>query len=110
MKIGWERSAEQRVLALAAEQFGVVTVEQCLERGLSRTVVKVRVARGAWRRIHRGVYSLGPAAPNRNQLEIAALLFVGVGAALSHQTAAARHWISAGKAPHIQVVVPWEVR
>src|SRR5689334_11098195 len=108
--MGFEQSAEQRVLALAAGQYGLVSAEQCAAQGVSQGRLTARLASGAWSRVHRGIYSLGPARLTRDQREMAALLLGGVGAALSHHTAAARQWISVPKVNDVQLLVPWEVR
>jgi very-short-patch-repair endonuclease len=51
---------EAALLALAARQHGVVSQAQLTARGFSRGWVRHRVARGWLRRLHHGVYLLGP--------------------------------------------------
>lgn len=79
---------EERIHEIAARQHGVVTRTQLRGAGLSRGVIEHRVARGVLRRVHRGVYRVGPITA-RYQDEMAAVLALGPGAALSDRTAAA---------------------
>jgi very-short-patch-repair endonuclease len=73
------------VLALAARQHGVVTTAQLLDAGVGR---RRRVQAGWLVRLHHGVYQVGPTQA-RFGPEMAAVLAIGDGAALSHQSAAA---------------------
>lgn len=57
--------------------------------GLSRGAIDHAIARGRLRQIHRGVYAVGHVALPAFAAEMAAVLAVGPGAVLSHQSAAA---------------------
>jgi very-short-patch-repair endonuclease len=59
-----------------------------LALGLSRGAIDHAIARGRLRRIHRGVYAVGHVALPAFAAEMAAVLAVGHGAVLSHQSAA----------------------
>src|SRR3954451_7934986 len=89
--MGW--SAEQKAMAIAAGQFGIVSVGQCLNVGLSKDALRVRLERGAWTRVHRGVYAVGPSRLTPDQRDMAALLFAGPHSVLCSLSAARRHRI-----------------
>jgi very-short-patch-repair endonuclease len=82
---------EERLLALAARQHGLAHQKQLAESGFSRSARDHLVATGRWRR--RGGHVL-QAAGSPESIEQAAMLAVldldPVGAAISHQSAAAR--------------------
>jgi very-short-patch-repair endonuclease len=79
--------ADQEIVAVAARQQGVITIAQLLEAGLSHDAVAHRVRRGWLRRLHRGVYLVGPLEVPLSR-PMAAVLSVGRGALLSHDAAA----------------------
>ncbi len=74
--------------AIAARRHGVVTLDDLAAAGIGRTALSHRIAEGRLRRLHRGVYLLGPLHGTWTR-EVAAVLAVGDGAALSHHSAAA---------------------
>jgi very-short-patch-repair endonuclease len=76
------------VADLVRRQHGVVTHDQLLRAGLSSDAIDRRVAARRLRRIHRGIYLVGPITPP-NAREMAAVLACGSGAVLSHRSAAA---------------------
>lgn len=73
---------------LAARQHGVASVAQLRAIGLSDDAVQRRVRSGRFRRLYRGVFSLGPVELTGQGRELAAVLACGEGAALSHRSAA----------------------
>jgi very-short-patch-repair endonuclease len=81
--------ADRVVTDLAARQHGVVTTADLAAAGLVRRAVARRVAQGRLRRLHRGVFLVGPLRGPLTS-EMAALLAVGHDATLSHRSAAAR--------------------
>ena len=82
---------DARIAALAAEEWGVLSIEELQACGLSRLAAARRERRGALHRMHQGVYAVGhPAAP-REGLWLAAVKACGEGAVLSHHSAAA-YW------------------
>lgn len=77
------------IAGLVSEQWGVVALAQLMAAGLSGSAISRRVDSGRLHRIHRGVYAVIPPealAPEGRWL--AAVLASGVGAALSHRSAA----------------------
>jgi very-short-patch-repair endonuclease len=95
-----------RVLALAAEQHGVVTRAQLLELGLSSRAIEYRLRRGRLHRVHRGVYAVGRPELTRHGVLIAAVLSCGPGAALSHEHAGELLGIRKRRAGPVEVTVP----
>ena len=84
------RVGDAAVIALAARQHGAVTTAQLASAGLSRDAIAHRVRVGWLRRLHRGVYLVGPLTGPFTR-EMAALLACGFErSALSHATAGAR--------------------
>ena len=97
-------------VAVAARQHGVVTTAQLAAAGLGRHAIAHRVRAGWLRRLHRGVYLVGPLTGPLT-LEMAALLTCGVRrSALSFHTAAARWRVRAGSPALIHVSVTTHVR
>jgi very-short-patch-repair endonuclease len=79
---------DRAILALAARQHGIATTAQLLDAGVGRRSIARRVARGWLVPLHRGVFQVGPVEAPCGR-EMAAVLAIGEGAALSHQSAAA---------------------
>jgi very-short-patch-repair endonuclease len=75
------------VIALAGRQHGVVPVGQLIAAGGSARWVEHRVARGWLRRLHRGVYLVGPLEAEHSRA-MAATLATGPGAPISLYPAA----------------------
>jgi hypothetical protein len=80
---------DARVARLAAEQWGVVSIAELLECGLSHKTVFTRVRAGRLHPLHRGVYAVGHANPPLNGRFLAAVKACGSTAVLSHFSAAA---------------------
>jgi very-short-patch-repair endonuclease len=76
---------KDRIAELAARQHGVAARSQLMELGMSSSAIGRALQAGRFRAIHRGVYLIGPLAPERAP-EMAAVLAGGRGAALSHTT------------------------
>jgi len=95
-----------RLEDLVPLQRGVVARQQALADGMTRHAVTARLESRRWQRLHDGVYYTftGP-VPREAQLW-AAVLRVGHGAVLSHDTAAETWGITDSPAPLIHVSVP----
>jgi hypothetical protein len=87
-------------------QDGVLTRAQALASGVTRSMIRTRLLRGDWQRLHPGVYATFSGVPARNCLLWAAVLRAGPGSALSHQTAAQLWGLQAPAGPTIHVTVP----
>jgi very-short-patch-repair endonuclease len=79
--------ADRRALAIAGRQHGVITAAQLVRAGHTRAAIRHRVKNGWLRRLHRGVYLVGPIEPPLARA-MAATLACGDGALLSHYPAA----------------------
>lgn len=84
--------AEARLLAIAATQLGVFALVQATECGVTRAMIRTRLAQKAWERIHRGVFRVcgHPALPEATHM--AAILATGVASARSSYRAGAWLW------------------
>jgi very-short-patch-repair endonuclease len=84
---------DNAVAALAAEQWGVLSLAELRTCGLSQDMVSDRVRAGHLHRLHRGVYAVGHPNVPRNGRFLAAVKACGPTARLSHFSAAALHGI-----------------
>jgi very-short-patch-repair endonuclease len=91
---------------LAARQHGLVTRAQLTELGLGRGAVEHRIATGALHVVRRGVYAVGHTALRPQAHLLAAMLWAGAGAALSHVSAASAWGIRPSSSAWIDVTVP----
>jgi Transcriptional regulator, AbiEi antitoxin/AbiEi antitoxin C-terminal domain/Protein of unknown function (DUF559) len=95
-----------RLAALAARQHGVVTGAQLRELGLDGAAITRRIGDGRLHRLHRGVYAVGHPELTPRGRYLAAVLAVGPGAALSHESAAVLWGLRDPRGPRIDVTVP----
>jgi very-short-patch-repair endonuclease len=80
---------DDRIAELAKAQHGVVARRQLFALGMSKEAIEVRLRSGRLHLLHPGVYAVGHRALSREAHWIAAVLFCGPGAVLSHRSAAA---------------------
>ncbi|HET6665361.1 MAG TPA: DUF559 domain-containing protein [Acidimicrobiales bacterium] len=85
------RTFERELSALAAAQRGVFARAQVLASGGSTSLVKRRLASGAWDVSHPGVYAVSAVPRSWHQDVWAALLAIGPRATVSHETALRLH-------------------
>lgn len=78
---------DRKVATLAGRQHGVVGRWQLEEIGLSRQMIKTRIAHGGLSRLHRGVYAVGHRALTVESRWMAAVLAHGPHTVLSHRSA-----------------------
>lgn len=81
-------SPDGRVARRSAQQYGVISIGQLRDAGLSDDAVLGRVRTGRLHRLHRGVYAVGHPNPPAEGRWMAALLACGKEACLSHRSAA----------------------
>ena len=91
---------------LAESQRWVITRQQALAAGLTRSAIHARVSGGRWQRIYPGVLATFSGEPGRAALLWAAVLRAGPEAAPSHQTAAELHGLTRKPPQLIHVTVP----
>jgi len=84
---------DNAVAAVAAEQWGVLSLAELRACGLSGDMVSDRVRNGHLHRLHRGVYAVGHPNVPLNGRFLAAVKACGPTARLSHFSAAALHGI-----------------
>ena len=96
--------SEVAALARASDQYGVITREQMRRLGLSDGAVDQRLRAGRLLVCYPGVYRV-PGAPETNrQRAMAACLWLGDGAAVSHVTAGALLRLDGIRRPPLHVV------
>lgn len=83
-----------------------MTLAQLRAHGVGDGAVKHQVATGRLIRLHRGVYAVGHAALRQQAQWLAAVLACGVGAALSHGSAAAHRGLWRRSGSRIDVTAP----
>jgi len=82
-------SADVAVAQMAAEQWGVLGLDELRACGLSAAEVTVRCRNGRLHRLHRGVYAVGHANPPVHGRWLAAVKACRPGAVLSHRAGGA---------------------
>ena len=85
---GGESSPSARCSALMAKQRGLITRMQAILAGLSERQIDHRLTTGMWRPAHPGVYTAIECSEDWKQRAMAACLWAGEGAAVSHRSAA----------------------
>lgn len=104
------RALDERIAELAEGQHGVVARRQLLASGVGEEAIEVRLRAGRLHRLHRGVYSVGYRVVSREARWMAAVLFAGPGAVLSHYSAAALWGMRAPSSRAIEVTTPKKSR
>jgi hypothetical protein len=87
-------------------QSGVASRDQARDAGFTEAAIDWRIASGAWQRLYHGVYATFTGDVNRAGKLWAAVLRVGPGAVLSHETAAEIHGLTDVPSTRIHVSVP----
>jgi predicted transcriptional regulator of viral defense system/very-short-patch-repair endonuclease len=100
-------SSPDQLLAVAAEQHGLVTRPQCLAAGLTDKVIRWRLERGWWVVVHHGVYLTEPGRNDWYTRAIGAQLAVQ-DSAWSHHTAGFVHGLLRRPPSTIELVVDAE--
>jgi very-short-patch-repair endonuclease len=100
------RGIDARLAELAEGQHGVVARRQVERLGLGRRGIALRLRSGRLHRLYPGVYSVGHRILSQHARWMAAVLFCGPGAVLSHRSAAALWGIRAGGGTRIHITSP----
>ena len=90
----------------AAAQAGILSRRQAWAAGVSKEMIRARLASGRWQRVHAGVVATFSGRLPRESHLWAALLACGPGAVLSHETAAELAGLIATPDPAVHVSVP----
>lgn len=98
------------VLNLAEHQFGAFSREQALAMGMTRSSFATRCRSGEWERILPGVYRTTGQPMSWECLAVAAILWAGPDACLSHRAAARVHGFRGFEGAGVEVTCPRIVR
>jgi very-short-patch-repair endonuclease len=101
-----ERDGQRTESDVAARQLGLITQKQALRLGLSRSTIGRRAQSGAWVRILPGVYRIAAVPVTERQSALAAVLWGGEGAVLSHASAGAIWRLDGVQASGYELWVP----
>src|SRR6185503_6023634 len=99
------RSREREIVGLAMRQQGLLTHAQLRSLGVGRRTIDRWLASGRLRAVHLDVYGLGPRPLTMHGKWLAAVLAMGPGSVLSHESAAAL-WGLARNRPKVDVTAP----
>ena len=104
-------SEYEKVLDLAADQFGYVSTSQARARGVSNNALRMMATRGVLERVSWGVYRLPtfPASPFAEYME-ASLWPAGVPGVISHESALAIRDLSDVNPPKVHITLPRDFR
>jgi hypothetical protein len=94
----------------AAAQAGILSCRQAFDAGLSRAMIRSRLAAGRWQRVHPGVLATFDGPLSRLARLWAAVLVAGADAVLSHETAAELHGLPCRSGSTVYVSVPLDRR
>jgi hypothetical protein len=92
------------IAELAGRQYGVVSLAQLRELGMTRHRIEARVQARRLHRLHRGVYAVGHQALTWRSHLIAAVFACGPTAVASHRAAGALHGLN--RSERIEVTAP----
>jgi predicted transcriptional regulator of viral defense system len=104
------RALDARIGRLAERQHGVVARRQLEALGVGRGSLEKRLQAGRLLRLHRGVYAVGHRVISQEGRWMAAVLFAGPDAVLSHRSAAALWGIRGTPSGAIEVTTPRKTR
>lgn len=103
-----QKRGDSGVAELADRQHGLVSYEQAIACALSRRAITARIAAGRWERVHPRVYRIAGARSER-QPYLAATLWAGERAYVSHRSAGILHELDGVWARKIDVTVGREL-
>src|SRR5689334_6572970 len=97
---------DRAAAALAAHQYGLLSVAQAYEIGFDSDAIAVRVRAGRWERLLPAVYRIAGAPERGRQAAMAAVLWAGDDALVSHQTAGVLRGLDGVETARVHVTVP----
>lgn len=92
--------------AVAEAQHGIVTREQAFTSGMTAEMIQYRLDTERWRRVLPGVYVVGGVPRSGRQECMAACLWAGRGAVVSHRSAGVLWLLDGVKTRRIEITVP----
>lgn len=101
-----ERCTEAQMRRIAASQQGLITRDQALRAGLSSAAVHRRISSGVWERVLPRVFRIAGVPPNGCQAALAACLWAGPQAVVSHAAAAVLWGLEGVQTRRIEITVP----
>jgi very-short-patch-repair endonuclease len=90
---------------VAKQQLELITTEQLRLAGVSRALMRTRLRQGTARRVHRGVFHLGPELMLPGAVELAAVLACGEGAYVRRRSAVALFGLVSVRPMDVEIVV-----
>jgi predicted NAD-dependent protein-ADP-ribosyltransferase YbiA (DUF1768 family) len=97
---------EENIRAIQSRQFGLVTRAQAESSGFTRRVIGRRVESLQWERLHPNVYRDTLVRKSGEQAALAAVLWAGAHAVVSHDSAAALWRLDGIRATDVHLWVP----
>lgn len=97
---------EHAIAAVARRQHGVLSLDDLVALGLSRSAIRSRVISGRLHRVHRGVFAAGPLTLTRGGQLLAAVLACGPAAMAGYRSACELHELLAQRGSTIHVISP----
>jgi very-short-patch-repair endonuclease len=101
-----KNSHTESLSELFARQFGLVTARQARSYGVHAPGISRRVASGEWIRVFPGVYRLAAVPVTPRQSALAAVLWAGDSALVSHATAATLFEFDGVRTQKVEIWVP----
>ena len=77
---------QRRINRKLDRQFGVISRKQALAAGLTRTQIQTKLRKEIWKMVLPGIYKVGGSPATREQKLMAAILWAGDGAVVSHRS------------------------
>ena len=101
----------ERLRQVLRVQHQVVTRRQALLCGMPHSTLDRQIAPGGpWQRLLPGVYLAVTGTVTRDQREMAALLYAGLGSLITGSAAVRRHRLSPPGPDVVDVLIPWNVK
>lgn len=85
---------DQGIAALAAGQHGVFTRAQALASGFTDKAIAIRISKGTWTRVRKGLYAVAGTPQTFLKHAMGARLLTGSASAVSHRAAAYLHGLT----------------